>query len=107
MKIVKTIEELKALPLGTDLYRPTKTNIDHWYYAGINPKSPNHIMLISSGSVEKITCEYMNYSWKDYTYWLDYDEACAQLLENAKKNVEIVKRIFIDKSWDNPMKSQQ
>ncbi len=96
-KTVSTIEEIEQLPLGTKLYRPTEHNIDWWYYAGINPVAKNYIILISAGNVAKLHCEYMKYSWKDNTYWLNYEECCLQLLENAKKNVEIVQKIYIDK----------
>jgi len=97
MKTVKTFEEISALPLKTKIYLPTETNIKWWYYAGVNPMANLSVMLISAGSVQKIDGLYLGRDSAD-TYYLNYDEACAALLENAKSNVSKVQRIFIDKN---------
>lgn len=96
MEKITTIEQFRELPLGTKLYKPGISNIKWWYYAGINPKQKDSIMLVSAGSVHVIEGEYTGYSFSKTEYWLNYDEACLQLLENAKKNVETVKMIFVD-----------
>ena len=93
----RTLEEIKQLPLGTKLYVPGDTDIQWWYYAGINPVADKYIMLVSAGNVAKMHSEYINYEWRRREYYLEYEEACQKLLENAKQNVEKVQRIFIDK----------
>lgn len=89
---VTTIEEYKALELGTKLYMATDTQIRWWYYAGINPKSPKSVMLIDSGNVQHMRGEYIGDD-PDTSYLLNYDDAKRQLHANAEKNVEKVKRI--------------
>lgn len=96
MKTVKTIAEITQLPLGTELYQPTATDLQYWYYGGVNPKSSsgNLIMLINSGSIKDVQCVHL--SDNKFTYFLNYDEARQEVFELAKKNVEIVKSHFVD-----------
>lgn len=95
MSTVKTLDEIKKLPLGTTLYRPTPTKINWWYYAGINPKSEQSIMLISSGNIQDIHGEYWgNDNIYDFFY-LSYEEACKVCFQKAQDNVKKVKRIFL------------
>lgn len=96
MKIVKTLEEITALPLGTKMYLPTKTKINWWFYAGVNPKSSTSVMLVTSGNIQVIEGIYLGKGANLNAYYLDYSDACQKLLENAQKNVETVKTIYID-----------
>ncbi len=93
MEIIETLEQIKILQLGTKLYLPTECRIDWWYYAGINPRSDKSIMLISAGDVNELKGMY--YANKNKPFYLNYEDACNVLLENALENVDKVKRIFL------------
>lgn len=95
MKIVRTLEEIKQLPLNTELFIAQVDDVKWYYYGGVNPKSPRAIILINSGNVQKMEGIYIGDA--EVEYYLDYEECCQIVYEKAKENVETVKRIFIDK----------
>ncbi len=96
MKTISTIEEFKVLPLGTKLYEPTAILVEYYYFAGINPKYKESIMLISSYDMNKIKGVYIG-SKENHIYYLDYNEACMTNLEKAKENVKLIEDCFNSK----------
>ncbi len=95
-KTVNKLSEILSLPIGTKLYRATQTDIEWWYFAGENPKSKGSIMLISAGNMQRIHGEYIGDS-EILPYYLNYNQACKELLKNAERNVKTIQKIFIDK----------
>lgn len=100
--IITTLSQLKELPLGTKLYRPTAQNIMTYRWGGANPVSEGSYMLIHQYAPNIITgehCHLDNETLREGKLYTDREAAIEQMLVNAEANVQrIRKRFFNDKT---------
>lgn len=96
MKAITKLSQFKDLPLGTTVHRATVQDVEWWYYAGLNPKSANYVMLVSSYNIGKMECHHIGDDQTLEPYYLEYKDACKALLEKAKENLKTVEDIFIN-----------
>lgn len=91
-------KHFENLKLKDQIYRVFNDHIDSYYYAGFNPASANLVMLVSTGNIEKIECIYLPNLQKANAvkFLADYNQAKQVMLENAVKNVEIIKEIYFN-----------
>lgn len=98
--IFTNIEQFRTMELGTKLYRPNIDSIDNFYYGGINPKAPTHIMLISGSNVTNIICVNTKFMSLRPLY-TSYDQAKVALFKNALANVSTVTEVYCTEFLDD------
>lgn len=92
--VIRKLEDFKNVPVGTEIYRSSATDLHSSYFAGFNPKNESYIMLINSGNISKMESPYIGDN--EVEYYTDYDQARHRIYEKAQENVLSVKETWID-----------
>jgi len=97
--ILNQREQFQSLTLNKKVYHVSGGDIQGYYYAGINPHTNQHIMMVWDADVTQIKCFWFKRitgeeSYSKEVFTTDYDEA-----KNAKWNQMLEKLKSVDEIY--------